>query len=103
MAEEKGYKKEDECLDEIRNLYEEIIFENSGLAALGALFASADLEGLGNEAENVSYGTGILIEMFLKCQKEKLDKIHEKAVETQELLEARAEKPKERGTVLSPK
>jgi hypothetical protein len=102
MMEEKGYKKEDECLDEIRNLYEEILFENSGLEALGALFASAELDELGEDAEKISYGTMILINMFLNHQKEKLDKINKKAIETQGLLEARAKKPKEKGTVLIP-
>lgn len=102
MMEEKGYKKEDECLDEIRNLYEEITDENSAMNGLACLFASADLECLGTDAEAISYGTRKLIEFCLDRQKEKLDKIHDKAVETQGLLEARAKNLKKKGTFLSP-
>lgn len=95
--EEEFYKEEDKKLQEARNLYEDILFDNTGLAALGVLFGSVNMEeGFGNDADDLSIGTQKLIDIFLEHQQRKLDLLHDKICETQELLAARAKDQKEK-------
>lgn len=75
-------------LREIREFYEEFLHRNESLRSLGVILGCTDFKSLGEDAgEGFGWGLNLVIEGILAWQKEKLDKIHERAYRVQRIME----------------